>query len=57
MTESNSGLTFSQETVLAIRRDGQLIGIELQNGHIERYKTSEATKTDSLEIFGADKVK
>lgn len=53
--ESNNGLTFAQETVMTIRRDGQLIAVELQNGHIERYITEEATRAKSLAVFGADK--
>jgi hypothetical protein len=41
--EPNHGLTFQQETVMTIRQDGKLVAIELQNGHIERYTTEEAT--------------
>jgi hypothetical protein len=52
--EPNHGLSFAQETVMTIRRDGQLIAIEIQNGHIERYTTEEATRTKSLAVFGAD---
>ena len=55
--EPNTGLSFSHESFLTIRRDGQLIAIEEQNGRITRYITTEATKADSLSIFGADKVK
>lgn len=54
--EPNHGLTFSQENFLAIRKDGQLIAVEEQNGHITRYVTTEATRADSIGIFGADKV-
>jgi hypothetical protein len=53
--EPNDNLTFQQETVMTIRQDGKLIAIELQNGHIERYTTEEATRAKSLGIFGADK--
>ena len=53
--EPNNGLTFQQETVMTIRQDGKLIAIELQNGHIERYTTEEATRAKSLAVFGADK--
>ena len=54
--ESNHGLTFAQETVMTIRRDGELIAIELQpNGHIERHITERATRAKSLSVFGADK--
>ncbi|MDE2233681.1 MAG: hypothetical protein KGJ90_06290 [Patescibacteria group bacterium] len=55
--EPNTGLEFRLETFLAVRRDGELIAIEEQNGHIIRYMTREATRTDSLQAFGADKVK
>jgi hypothetical protein len=54
--EPNNGLTFTQESVLTIRRDGELIAIEIQNGHIERYITEIATRAKSMEILGADKV-
>ena len=54
--EPNHDLTFSQEIFMAIRRDGKLEAVELQNGHIERYIVREASRSDSLEIFGADKV-
>lgn len=53
--EQNTGLTFTQETVLAIRQDGKLIAVEIQNGHIERYACEEATRARSMAIFGADK--
>jgi hypothetical protein len=53
--EPNHGLTFAQEIFLAIRRDGELIAVESQNGHIQRYVTKEAMKADTLSIFGADK--
>jgi hypothetical protein len=53
--EPNHGLSFAQETVMTIRQDGKLIAIELQNGHIERYTTEQATRANSMQIFGADK--
>lgn len=53
--EQNNGLSFAQETVMTIRQDGKLVAIELQNGHIERYITEEATRAKSLVVFGADK--
>jgi len=56
MPESNNGLTFAQEIFLATRRDGKLVAIESQNGHITRYTTKEATKADTLEVFGLNKV-
>lgn len=56
-TEPNTGLTFTQEIFLAIRRDGKLIAIEEQNGHITRYQTTVADRTASAEIFGTNKVK
>ena len=56
MSEPNHGLTFAQENVMTIRRDGELIAIEMQpNGHIERYVTERATRANSFAIFGADK--
>lgn len=55
--EQNHGLEFKLETVMSIYQDGRLVAIEYQNGHITRYKTTEATKTDSLDIFGVNKVR
>lgn len=55
-TESNHGLSFSQETFLTIRRDGKPEAIELQNGHIERYMVEPATRGKTLELFGADRI-
>ena len=54
--EPNNGLTFAQEVFITIRQDGQLVAIEEQNGTIHRYMTSEATRSDSLKLLGADKV-
>jgi hypothetical protein len=53
--EPNHNLTFAQEVVMTIRQDGRLVAIEIQNGHIERYMAEEATKANSLALFGADK--
>lgn len=55
--ESNSGLTFTREDVVCIWRDNELVAIEQQNGHITRYMTREATKADSMQLLGLDKVK
>jgi hypothetical protein len=52
--EANHGLTFSEEAVLCIYRDGELIAIEKQNGKLERWTTEPATRAKSLEIFGAN---
>lgn len=54
--EQNNGLAYSLETVVCVRQDGQLVAIELQNGHITRYMTKEASRQDSLHLFGLDKV-
>lgn len=54
--EANHGLSFQQETFLTIRRDRELVGIELQNGHIERYACEPMSRAKSLEIYGADKI-
>jgi hypothetical protein len=53
--EANHGLTFAEEAVLCIYRDGELIAIEKQNGKLERWATEPATRSKSLQIFGADK--
>jgi hypothetical protein len=55
--EANHGLTFSEEAVLCIYRDGELVAIEKQNGKLERWTTKECDRAASLQIFGADKAK
>jgi len=54
--ESNNGLTFSQESFITYRKDGEIVAIEEQlTGLIVRYATKAATRQQSLEILGADK--
>jgi hypothetical protein len=55
--EPNNGLTFKQEIFLTIRKDGQIVAIEEQNGTIQRYKVELANKADTNEIFGVDGIK
>ncbi len=51
-----SGITFTEETFICIRKDGELVGIESENGHITRYETIKTTRTKSREILGIDRV-
>lgn len=55
--ENNHGLTFTREDVVCIWRDSELVAVEMQNGHIVRFMTREATKADSMSLLGLDKVK
>ncbi len=57
MTESNTDIVFGEETFITITRDGELIGIERINGHVQRFTTKHATLTDSRKIYGLDRVK
>lgn len=55
--EPNHDLMFSQEVLLTIRRHGDLLAVEEQpNGHIVRHITKVATRGDTMELFGVDKV-
>jgi hypothetical protein len=56
MVEVNNGLEFTKEVFMAIRRDGELVAVELQNGGIHRYSVKEATVVETEEIFGTNKV-
>lgn len=54
--ETNNGLTFTEETLICIRRDGELIAVEKVNGKIERWSTKHVNLTESRKIYGLDKV-
>lgn len=55
MEQINTGLTFTQEIVLGIWKDGELVAIEHKNGHLERYMVSPASFGDSANLFNVDK--
>lgn len=54
--DSNTGLEFGIDTFRTITRDGELVAIERENGHIERYITERSTNAKSNEIFGVKRV-
>lgn len=54
-SEPNHGITFAQEVFLTARRDGELLFIEEENGHITRYAIQKTNRSISMQLFGADK--
>lgn len=58
VTENNNGLTFSEEVLIVARRDGQIVYIEEQpNGHIIRHITEVASKSQSADLLGVNRLK
>ena len=53
--EPNHGLEFGQEIFMTVRKDGELVAIELENGTLERWLTEKSSREGSLRVFGADK--
>ncbi len=53
---SDQGITYKRIDCIGIYRDGSLVAIEAQNGHIERWATKPCDRKTSMEIFGVDKV-
>lgn len=49
-------LTFKRIDCIGIYRDGELVCIEEQNGHITRYAVTPCDRKKSMEIYGVDKV-
>jgi hypothetical protein len=47
-------LTFTQEIVVGIWREGELIAIERKNGHLERYMVQPASWGDTTALFEVD---
>ncbi len=55
--ENNNGITFTEETFIACRMDGNLIYVEKVNGKIERWFTSnESLLTNTKKALGIDRV-
>jgi hypothetical protein len=48
-------LTFTQENVIGIWKEGVLVAIERKNGHLERYMVTAANWGDSAALFEVDK--
>src|SRR5437762_12745156 len=46
--EPNHGLDVGQEIFMTIRKDGELVAIELQNGTLKRWVTEKADRENSL---------
>lgn len=49
-------ITTKEETFICFFRDNELVAIEAQNGHIQRWSTEEMTRAKSRELFGVDRV-
>jgi hypothetical protein len=47
-------LTFTQEYFLCVRKGGELVMIEKQNGHIESYSVKPSTVGYRTKVFGCD---
>jgi hypothetical protein len=50
-----SDLTFTQEIMIGVWKDGELVAIERKNGHLERYMVSPANWGDTATLYGVDK--
>jgi hypothetical protein len=48
-------LTYTQEIVLGVWRNGELVAIKRKNGHLERYIVKPADWGDTTSLFGVDK--
>jgi hypothetical protein len=48
-------LTFHKELYTEIIRDGEVVAVYKQNGHLRAYKTEELTAAGFDKIVGADK--
>lgn len=48
-------LTYSQEIVVGIFKDGELIAIERKDTSLERYMVHPANWGDTTKLFGVDK--
>src|SRR6266851_3239652 len=48
-------LTFSQEIIIGIWKDGKLIAIERKNGALERYMVEPANWGDTAKLYEVDK--
>ena len=51
----NTGLTYTQEIMIGIWKEGVLVAIERKNGHLERYMVTPATWGDCTALFNVDK--
>jgi hypothetical protein len=49
-----TGITYTQEIVIGIWKEGVLVAIERKNGHLERYMVTPATWGDCTALFDVD---
>ena len=47
-------ITYTQEIFFCTYKEGELVLVEKQNGHIERYSTEPATRGKMMQIHGVD---
>jgi hypothetical protein len=53
--EPNHGLTFESKEFLAYYIDGELVAVEDENGHVERYLTQPSSRHAWKELLGLNR--
>lgn len=53
--EENHGLTFASKEFIAYYKDGELVAIEDENGHVERFLTQPSSRHQWKELLGLNR--